>query len=90
MAKMDSGERAQVCRCTCVIRFALPVSHLARIGGAMAAMMGVLAFLPKSADLAGLAGLICARGAAYALALAAVYPGETGDARGRLKRLRQT
>lgn len=71
-------------------RFVLPVSHLARIGGATAAMMGVLAFLPKSADLAGLAGLICAGGAAYALALAAVYPGETGDALGRLKRLRQT
>lgn len=70
-------------------RFSLPLTHLARIGGATAAMMGVLAFLPKSADIASLAGLICAGGAVYAMALAAVYPSETADVLGRLKRLRQ-
>lgn len=71
-------------------RFVMPLPHLARITGATAAMMAVLAFLPKSSDVAGLAGLICAGGAVYALALAAVYPSEAAVVLGRIRRLRQT
>lgn len=71
-------------------RFVMPLNHLLRIGGATAAMMAILALLPKSADIAGLAGLICAGGAVYAMALAAVYPAETQEALSRLRRLRQT
>ena len=69
--------------------FVMPLSHVARIGGATAAMMAVLAYLPKSPDVMSLLGLMCAGGGVYLLALAAVYPAETGEALGKLKRLRQ-
>ena len=70
-------------------RFVMPLAHLARIAGATAAMMAVLACLPKSPDVLALLGLICAGGTVYLLALAAVYPSETGEALSKLKRLRQ-
>jgi hypothetical protein len=52
-------------------------------------MLAVLACLPKSPDVLALLGLICAGGTVYLLALAAVYPSETGEALSKLKRLRQ-
>lgn len=70
-------------------RFVMPLSHVARIGGATAAMMAALHYLPKSPDVASLLGLMCAGGAVYLLALAAVYPAETGETLGKLRRLRQ-
>lgn len=69
--------------------FVMPLSHMMRICGATAAMMAVLALLPKSPDVMSLLALMCAGGGVYMLALAAAYPAEAGEALGKIKRLKQ-
>lgn len=69
-------------------RFAMPLSHVLRILAATAAMVFALHFLPVGADFLSLGLAVAAGGAVYVLFLAAVYPGATGEALERLKRLR--
>lgn len=70
-------------------RFTLPVEHLARIGTATLAMMGLLHFVPVTSGVWSLALAVAAGGAIYFLALAAVYPGAAVETLAKVRKLRQ-
>ncbi len=69
--------------------FAFPLSHFLRILTATAVMVGVLHFVPVSADLVSLGFAVGVGGAVYALALAIVYPQGAGHLIAKVKNLRQ-
>ena len=70
-------------------RFTFPVSHFLRIGTATEAMAGVLQFVPVGPDLVSLGVAVVTGGVIYTAALAAVYPGGTGEVLSKFKSLRR-